>query len=365
MTQAQIVKRPQDEVIRVLSDERTRSAIAGALPASMTFDRFKGAVVLAVLRTPELADDMRGLLLACQQCASDGLLPDGREAALVVYFTSTKQADGGWKKVPKVQYQPMVFGLMKLARNSGEISTMSARVVRGGDQFEVEYGDEERLTHRPRLDGEPGRPPTHVYAIAVMRDGGREREVMSWAEVGDIMRRSKSAVPDADGRPTKGPWASDPDEMAKKTVLRRLMKRLPRSTQLESALERGDEIATAHAAITPASFALSSRLALSPAADVETIDFPTEPEPEAEPVRPSRSQRIADAITATEQTGPTKAAVLTEAEEAHAAGAEPAYLRAVLERDGLFDDAAVESHLSRIAAPAAAPKQGRRRGFEE
>jgi len=370
MTQIQKA-RPVDEVSRLLSDERTKQAISSALPETLSFDRFRGAVSLAVLRTPELVQDVRGLLLACQQCASDGLLPDGREAALVVYSTNVRQPDGEWKKVPKVQYQPMVWGLMKLARNTGEISTLSARIVHDGDEFALEYGDDEHLVHRPRIGSDLPGAPLYAYAIATMRDGGREREVMSWAEIGEIMRRSKSAYPDKDGRPTKGPWASDPEEMAKKTVLRRLMKRLPRSTQLESALSRGDDIATAAAAVTPQSFATlpaqRAQSALPPASEIETIDVSVD-EPEVEPAKTTRSKRITDAVAkaepepglSTPPAGPTKGDVLAEAEAAHAQGAEVPFLRALLERDGLFDDAAVDAHLERITAP---PKTTRRRGF--
>lgn len=230
----EIQKKPVDKVKDALDNETVARAIQSSLPRTMTWDRFKGVVSLAVAKQPKLADDLASLLIACRQCAVDGLSPDGREAALVPYKG-------------KAQYQPMVWGLVKLARQTGEISTISARVVYESDTFDYELGDAERITHKPDMDAEERGRPVAAYAIAIMRDGGKEREVMTRGQIGGIMRRSKSADLDANGNPTAGPWASDPDEMAKKTVLRNLLKRLPRSSELETALARGDELATADA----------------------------------------------------------------------------------------------------------------------
>lgn len=227
----EVQKKPTDRVKDALDNETVARAIQASLPKTMTWDRFKGVVSLAVAKQPKLAEDLGSLLIACRQCAVDGLSPDGREAALVPYKG-------------KVQYQPMVWGLVKLARQTGELSTISARVVYERDHFEYELGDEERIVHRPYLEGDDPGAPIAAYAIATMKDGGKEREVMSRAQIGGIMRRSKSAALDRDGNATEGPWASDPDEMAKKTVLRNLLKRLPRSSELETALSRGDALAT-------------------------------------------------------------------------------------------------------------------------
>jgi recombination protein RecT len=116
-------------------------------------------------------------------------------------------------------------GFMHLARKSGKIKNMYARVVREGDFFNYEYGLHEDLTHRPKADSKA--KMTHVYAVAVLTDGTTQFDVMSAEEVNKIKARSKSGK--------SGPWVSDYEEMAKKTVIRRLCKYLPLSYELEAA----------------------------------------------------------------------------------------------------------------------------------
>lgn len=106
---------------------------------------------------------------------------------------------------------------------------MHATVVHERDKFEYTKGIEQTIDHRPFLDGEPG-PLKHVYAVAKLKDGEVLVEVMSKAQVDAIRARSKSG--------SNGPWVTDYDEMAKKTVFRRLSKWLPLSSELfEKAVE--------------------------------------------------------------------------------------------------------------------------------
>lgn len=191
-----------------------------ALPSHITVDRFKRVVLTAVSSNPKLlAADRQSLFTSAVKCASDGLMPDGREAALVEF--------GG-----RVQYMPMVRGLLKLARQSGEIASISAHIVREHDEFEYVLGDDERLIHRPNLD-ESGRPRL-VYATVTFKDGTRQREVMTVADVEKVRAVSRAK--------NNGPWVQWWDEMARKTVIRRLLKYVPTSTdRLAAALERDEE----------------------------------------------------------------------------------------------------------------------------
>jgi recombination protein RecT len=166
-----------------------------------------------------LNGDRRSLLGSCMKAAQDGLLCDGREAALVM-FGST------------VQYMPMLGGILKKLRNSGELATISAQVVYDKDQFDYTLGDDERISHKPYLGNDRGNPMV-VYAIAKTKDGAIYREVMSVAEVEKVR-----AVSRASG---KGPWVQWWDEMAKKTVIRRLAKRLPSSADVDQVFEHDNE----------------------------------------------------------------------------------------------------------------------------
>src|SRR5690606_23274926 len=144
---------------------------------------------------------------------------------------NTKTRDQGWVKI--VQYMPMIGGILKKIRNSGELLTIAAHVVYERDQFEYALGDDERIEHRPYLGDDRGKPIA-VYAVAKTKDGGVYREVMTVGEVEAV--RAVSRAKD------KGPWIDWWTEMARKTVLRRLSKRLPMSTDLEELMRRDDDL---------------------------------------------------------------------------------------------------------------------------
>lgn len=190
-----------------------------ALPPQIPVDKFLRTVMTAVQMSPSLLGaDRRSLIASCMKAAQDGLLPDGREAALTP-FGST------------IQYIPMVQGILKKLRNSGELVDIAVHVVYEHDEFSYELGDGERIVHRPSF-GDRG-APTFVYAIVHTVNGGTYREVMSFAEVEAIRKRSKSG--------NRGPWVTDWAEMARKTVIRRIAKRLPSSADTDSVIHTDED----------------------------------------------------------------------------------------------------------------------------
>lgn len=196
-----------------------------ALPPQIPVEKFIRTTLTAVQMNPELLSaDRRSLLGAAMKAAQDGLLMDGREAAPVIFRTK----DG-----PKVQYMPMVGGILKKIRNSGELASIAAHVVYERDMFEYELGDEEKITHKPYLGEDRGKPIA-CYAIAKTKDGAIYREVMSVADVERV--RASSRAKDS------GPWVQWWDEMARKTVIRRIAKRLPSSADLEQVLAHDNEV---------------------------------------------------------------------------------------------------------------------------
>lgn len=209
---------------------RNEHEYRAALPAHIPVERFTRVVMTAVVNNPSLLEaDRRSLFEASMKAASDGLLPDGREGALVIYSTKIKGMDGARDQwIKKVQWMPMIGGVLKKVRNSGELISISAHVVYSNDEFSYELGDDERIVHRPALDSR-GKPRL-LYAIAKLKDGGVYREVMTVADVEKI--RAVSRAKD------DGPWAVWWDEMARKTVLRRLAKRLPMSSDLDDLIRR-------------------------------------------------------------------------------------------------------------------------------
>jgi recombination protein RecT len=216
---------PAIEVFR-MTVQRMATELKSALPLQIPVERFIRTTITAVQMAPALLDaDRRTLLAATMRAAQDGLLPDGREAALVIF----KSKSG----TPTVQYMPMIAGLFKKARNSGEIASMSAHVAYEKDQFDYSLGDDEHILHKPLLSAERGKPIA-AYAIIRTKDGGIYRDVMDVHEI-EKVRKSSRARDD-------GPWVDWWDEMAKKTVFRRLAKRAPSSADLEQTLEHEDEV---------------------------------------------------------------------------------------------------------------------------
>jgi recombination protein RecT len=192
-----------------------------ALPPHIPVEKFKRVALTAIQNTPALVNaDRRSLFGAFVRLAQDGLLPDGREAAVVMFGN-------------KAQAMPMIAGVLKKIRQSGEVAKVSAQVVYANDKFVVKYGFEEDVEHVPPALNEPRGEPIGAYATAVLKDGSQLLEVMSLEEIERVRKVSRAA--------NNGPWVSWFGEMARKTVMRRLSKRLPMSTDLEDEIFSRDE----------------------------------------------------------------------------------------------------------------------------
>lgn len=189
-----------------------------ALPSHISVEKFTRVAMTAIQNNPDLQNaDRRSLFGAVVRLAQDGLLPDGREAAIVLFG---KQA----------QAMPMIAGILKKVRQSGEIAYISAHVVYSNDRFKWTLGFDENVEHEPApLDQEPGEPVA-AYAVAVLKDGSRLLEVMRKSDIEKVRNVSRAKG--------NGPWVQWWSEMARKTVMRRLSKRLPMSTDLDDAFER-------------------------------------------------------------------------------------------------------------------------------
>lgn len=201
------------QVCRTIKTAEFREQLRQALPKGVDPDRFERAVLTAIQVNPSIADcDRTTLYTAAVRAASDGLLPDGREGAFVEF----KKKDGErWIKA--VQWMPMVRGVIKQLAKAG--IRISTQLVYANDTFAQKFGDEPALHHEaPRLGVARGEI-VGAYAIAHLPDGSLEREVMDRAEIEQVRASSRSK--------DSGPWVTFWGEMARKTVLRRLAKRLP------------------------------------------------------------------------------------------------------------------------------------------
>ena len=218
-------------VAEVLAPER-RQRIIEALPDHLPVEKFQEAFRDAVMQTPDILKcDPREVFRSVHNVASTGLTlnPMFGEAWFVVGFS---KKDGRHK--PQIRIGTR--GLIKLARQSGEIASIFAREVHENDVFDVDlYNNANR--HEADVFGDRG-PIVGFYAKATFRDGTEEFEPMSLRQIEEVRDRySDGWKAFKAGKARSTPWADSFTEMAKKTVLRRLLKRLPQSTELARALE--------------------------------------------------------------------------------------------------------------------------------
>jgi recombination protein RecT len=208
--------------------EKYKAQIQAALPKHMDATRFARLALTVFSKTPKLWEcSMESYLGACMQAAQVGLEP-GIDAHLVPFRS---KAGMGCQLIPDYK------GIMKLARQTGKIGKIEAHVVRSADKFKVTYGLHSDLIHEPSMDSDDAKMIA-VYAIAHYTDPNvsPDVEVMSRKEVDAIRARSKSAG--------DGPWVTDYEQMAIKTVIKRLCKRLPQTTELGTAIKLDNDAET-------------------------------------------------------------------------------------------------------------------------
>jgi len=225
--------RHDDKVASVRSMlQRLMPQMLLALPKHLTPERMFRVAMTAVQRTPELLEcDPRSLAGAVLQASQLGLEPDGvLGAAYLIPFRNGKTGKR------EVQFLPGYKGLITLARRSGEISSIDARVVREGDKFKYAFGLNPVLEHVPAEHDGEAKPVTHAYAVIRLKDGGYQFDVLTVAEIKAIQAQSRAG--------TSGPWQTHFAEMAKKTALRRALKLAPMSVEAQRAVAL-DELAEA------------------------------------------------------------------------------------------------------------------------
>lgn len=249
--------------------EKQKPALARALPRHLDADRLTRIIVTEVRRNPKLLQcDPQSLLGACMQAAQLGLEPGPLGLAYLVPYWNNKT------RSYDIQFQLGYRGILELARRSGQIRSIVAREVCANDTFEFEYGLDEKLVHKPAL-ADRGEVVAY-YGVAHLTDGGHVVHVMSRDDVDKYRARSKASK--------DGPWVTDYDQMARKTIIRRMWPWLPQSVEIASAVAADEQTLTFDAAdlsITPVK-ASEPAGELEPAPDVPADETDTPPADTAE-----------------------------------------------------------------------------------
>jgi recombination protein RecT len=207
----------------LINSDSMREQFARALPKHLSPERFSRVAITALSRTPKLMECTPSSLMKCLlDLSAMGLEPDGRRAHLIPY-NNRKQGTVECQLI--VDYK----GLVELIRRSGDVVSLRAETVCEKDLFTWKNGE---IDHVINWRGNRGKVEA-VYAEAVMKSGERQTAVMTHEEVEAIRKRSRSQQ--------DSPWTTDWAEMAKKTVVRRLSKMLPLSSEIMDHVSKDDD----------------------------------------------------------------------------------------------------------------------------
>lgn len=266
------LKKRQDQLSTLLSD-------TGVSP-----ERFLEVARRAFSMNPDLLTcDAGSLMKAFINAATDGLLPDGKKGAIVVY----KRRDGS----KEANWQPMVAGLLYLAHASGLYLSIEARIVYEGDFFDYDLGDNPFIHHKPKARPVGFKPAiTNAYAVAKTTNGGVYREVFEADDIAKVKAMSRAL---------NGPWKDHEGEMIRKGPLRRLWKFLPKNKAMERIAESDDVGYDLDLTATEVSKPRRLQTGFSPKAITQdvtpTVDIPIDREMEPEVVEAHEEHPSADA----------------------------------------------------------------------
>ena len=271
-TSSAVVKKTKEgTVLDIVTTKGFQSQMALALPKTLTPERLTRVVMTECRKTPALLKTSRESFLgAVLQCAQLGIEPGSALGhAYLIPYGNTCNLIIGYR------------GMIDLARRSGQIVSLHAYCVHAKDDFNYELGLHPDIRHVPSAEADRG-PVTYVYAVAQLQGGGVQFEVMSRAEVEAIRSSSKA------GR--SGPWVTHWDEMAKKTVIRRLFKLLPVSIEIARAVET-DEKTDRGESIDPQDvidgISIDKGIEMRPMDEEEPVDVPAA-DPETGEVKPAK-----------------------------------------------------------------------------
>jgi phage RecT family recombinase len=194
--------------------------------------RLRSAAIVAVMKDPELLGaDRASFMMALRMCAQQGVTPDGVEATLQTYNTKVKGPDGreGWIK--KVQYQPMIRGIINRVLRSGKVLSFWAEIVYSGEEFSIDQSQGDRrpihafnpLSRQGDIIG--------VYSVAKMANGAIDCEPVGMEDIKKIRAVAK----------TQKVWDEWLTEKMKVAAMRRLAKRLPLSADDMEFIMNADE----------------------------------------------------------------------------------------------------------------------------
>jgi recombination protein RecT len=208
-----------------LKSENLMKELATILPKHCSAERMVRVTLTALTKTPKLLEcEQASFFMQLMNLSQWGLEPDGRRAHLIP-FENRKRG------VLECQLIIDYKGLVELALRSGDVESIHADVVCENDVFVVDLG--QVVKHEIDYRKTRGAPFAY-WTMIKLKSGGAKYEVMTKDEVDAIRARSKSG--------SSGPWVTDYNEMAKKTVFRRATKWITLSPELRDVIDADYEL---------------------------------------------------------------------------------------------------------------------------
>jgi recombination protein RecT len=203
--------------------EKGKKSLSAMIGNEKGAERLIRLALVANAKLPKIRDcTHESLLRSLIECAQLNLEP----------FTALQQCyiipyEDRRKGITEAQFMLGYRGIVSLTARA-DIS-LDAHVVYENDEFECILGTEKKLKHIPNWREDRGEMIA-VYAVAQYKSGLIKFDIMNKSDVEKIRKRSKS--------PNNGPWVTDYEEMAKKTIVRRLAKYLDMNPEVKRAIEK-------------------------------------------------------------------------------------------------------------------------------
>lgn len=225
---------PKQEMAAKIS--RMEQQFQLAMPKGVEASQLIRDALSVLSANPKLAEcDSTSVLGALMTCAQLGLRPGVLGQAWVIPFKGKGQLVIGYQ------------GLIALAQRSGDIASISARMVHEADLFDYQFGLDDNLVHKPSSG--PRGPVVAYYCVVKTKSGGVMWDVLSRADA-EVHRDKFAMARDRSGN-IVGPWRDHFDAMALKTIIMRVLKLAPRSTELHSAIVADNSVRVDYTPSTP------------------------------------------------------------------------------------------------------------------
>ena len=199
---------------------------AAALPKHINSERFTRIAITTIRQNPDLAKcSQESLLGSLMVLAQLGLEPGVLGQAYLLPFKNKKL------DTTECQLQISYKGMIELLRRTGQLTDIYAYPVYQNDLFEIEYGLQRTLTHKPNMKEERGEL-LGIYSVAILKDGTRAFEYMTKKELEEHEQKYRL------GQFKNNIWVKNFIEMGSKTVVKKMLKWLPISVEALEVIEK-------------------------------------------------------------------------------------------------------------------------------